>query len=156
MREPRPCELFGGDQGRSASAGSPAASRRGAQPGRFDRAFEAIASARPSALITLADGMLLDNRTRIVAFAATEPAPSHLSRSRVRRGRRVHDVWAEPRGELPARRTFVDKILKGAKPADLPVEQPMKFEFVINLKTAQALGITIPPTLLFQADEVIR
>ena len=66
----------------------------------------------------------------------------------------AYDVSTLDSGRRTA--TYVDKILKGAKPADLPVEQPTKFELVLNLKTAQALGLTIPPPLLFQADEVIQ
>jgi putative ABC transport system substrate-binding protein len=95
-------------------------------------------------------------RTRIVDFAAQSQLPAIY----------MYREWADAGGFMAYgaslrevyRRvaTLMDKILKGAKPADLPIEQPMTFELIINLKTAQALGLTIPPTLLFQADEVIR
>jgi putative ABC transport system substrate-binding protein len=125
-------------------------------PSDVDRAFEAMASPRPSALITLADGMLLDNRARIVAFAAQSRLPAIFPDRDFAEAGGLMTYGPNLAANFRRAAAFVDKILKGTKPADLPVERPMTFELVINLRTAHALGITIPPTLLFQADEVIR
>jgi putative tryptophan/tyrosine transport system substrate-binding protein len=125
-------------------------------PDAFDRAFAAMTSAHAGALLVVGDAMMLPHRRRLAELAATSHLPTMYNlREFVEAGGLLSygtsrpDVWRRAA-------TYVDKILKGAKPADLPVEQPMKFELVINLKTATALGLTIPPTLLFQADEVIQ
>ena len=126
------------------------------EPYPFDQAFATMAEAHADALLMQPSGLFFTRRTEIVDLAVQTRLPG------------IFDVreFAEAGGlmaygnSLPAVfyrvATYVDKILKGAKPAELPVEQAMKFELVINLKTAKALGLTIPPTLLFQADEVIQ
>jgi putative ABC transport system substrate-binding protein len=126
-------------------------------PTELDDAFTAMSREHADALIVLPDLMLVTQRKRIVDFAAKNRMPAMYADSR---------QWVESGGlmlyepSLAANSQraagYVDKILKGAKPADLPVEQPTKFELVINLKTAKALGLTIPNEILFQADEVIR
>jgi putative ABC transport system substrate-binding protein len=122
----------------------------------FENAFTAISKDRPDALFALGDPLMLDQRSQIVAFAAKNRLPA------------IYEHWAYTKAggliaygpdfrELYRRAaTYVDKILKGAKPADLPVEQPTKFELVINMKTAKALGLTIPPPLLLRADQIIE
>jgi putative ABC transport system substrate-binding protein len=122
----------------------------------LDHAFAVITRARADALIVLPDPLVFGLRQRSVEWAARSRLPViYFTREFVEAGGLMTygpDLASRHRHAA----TYVDKILKGAKPADLPVEQPTTFELVINLKTAQALGLTIPPTLLFQADEVLR
>jgi len=125
-------------------------------PDDIDGVFAAIKKERAGALIVLADPMLLGQGTRIAHLAVKSRLPSIYG---IPEHAEAGGLMAYAANRLAIFRraaVYVDKVLKGAKPADLPVEQPTKFEFVINLKTAQALGLTIPPTLLFQADEVIQ
>ena len=126
------------------------------EPNQFDGAFAAMAKERVDALLVVADGMFILHRARLADLAAKNRVPSmHGVRENVEAGGLMSygpsTVAAWRRAAF-----FVDRILKGAKPADLPVEQRTKFELVVNLKTAKALGLLIPPVLLARADEVIE
>ena len=127
-----------------------------AGPDEFASAFSAMTSERADAFIVLPSPMLFGEYGRIVSLAASSHLPAmYQAREFVDAGG-LMSYGANLPDLFRRTATYVDKILKGAKPADLPVEQPTKFEFVINAKTAKALGLTIPPTLLVFADEVIE
>jgi putative tryptophan/tyrosine transport system substrate-binding protein len=126
-------------------------------PTAIDQAFAAAISEGAGALVVFGDGgSFFPHRAHIAELAVTHRLPSIFTTRAFVAAGGLMSYWPSPseRGHRIA--AYVDKILKGAKPGDLPVEQPTQFELVINLKTANALGLTIPPTLLFQADEVIR
>jgi ABC-type uncharacterized transport system substrate-binding protein len=129
-------------------------------PEAFDSAFAAMTRAHAGALLVLGDPMFRQHRSRLAELAATSHLPTMHQVASVRRACMeaggLISYGVDIRENHRRAATYVDKILKGAKPADLPVEPPPKFELVINLKTAQALGLTIPPALLSRADEVIR
>ena len=122
----------------------------------FDGAFSEMTRADAGALTVLPSAMLFIERRRLVDLAAKSRLPAVYTWREfvdagglMAYGPNLADLWRRAA-------TYVDKILKGAKPGDLPVEQPTKFELVINLKTAKALGLTIPPSLLLPADQVIE
>ena len=125
-------------------------------PADIDRAFSKMTRARAGALTVLPSAMLFTERRRLVDLAAKNRLPAvYVQREFVEAGGLM--AYGPNLADLFRRAaTYVDKILKGAKPGDLPVEQPTKFDLVINLKTAKALGLTIPPSLLGRADEVIQ
>jgi len=125
-------------------------------PQEIDSAFAAMTRGRAAALVVLADAILLNQRRQIAELAAERRLPAVYGPSE---HAEAGGLMAYSANLLDLERraaTYVDKILKGAKPADLPVQQPTKFELVINLKTAKALGLTIPPSLLLRADQVIE
>jgi putative tryptophan/tyrosine transport system substrate-binding protein len=125
-------------------------------PDEFDGAFAAMAKERVGALLVLADIIFNNSQTRLVDFATRNRLPAIYG---VRESVEAGGLMSYGPSFLDFYRrsaAYVDKILKGGKPADLPVEQPTKFELVINLQTAKTLGLTIPPTLLSRADEVIE
>ena len=122
----------------------------------FDGAFTTLARERVGGVLVAGSALTASHRVRLAELALQHWLPSMFGvRENVEAGGLM--CYAADHRDLTRRAaTYIDKILKGAKPADLPVEQASKYELVINLKTAEALGLTIPPTLLFQADKVIR
>jgi putative ABC transport system substrate-binding protein len=125
-------------------------------PTEFDKAFETITREGARALMVLPDPMFVSQRGRIVALSAKSRLPAMYAHREfvdagglMFYGASLADMWRRAA-------TYVDKILKGTKPADLPVEQPKKFEFIINLKAAKQIGLTITPNVLARADKVIR
>jgi putative tryptophan/tyrosine transport system substrate-binding protein len=125
-------------------------------PADIDKAFSEIAGARPDAAIVLVSGMLLGERKRLVDLAASNRLPVLYTFRELADAGGLMSYGTSLADLFRRAASYVDKILKGAKPADLPVEQPVKLELVINLKTAQALGLTVPPTLVARADQVIE
>jgi len=124
-------------------------------PTEFEGVFAAMARERAGALLVVADSMFMLHRTRLADLATKSRLPSLGYRELVEAGGLMsYGPNLPDLGRLAA--TYVDKILKGAKPADLPVEQPTKLELVVNLKTAKALGLTIPQSVLGRADQVIE
>jgi len=125
-------------------------------PDKFETAFAAIISAHAGALIVLPDPVLYGQHPRVVTFTAASHLPTLFPEREVAEAGGLIAYGPSIPASFRRAAAYVDKILRGAKPADLPVEQPTKFELVVNLQTARAIGVTIPTSILLGADEVIE
>jgi ABC-type uncharacterized transport system substrate-binding protein len=125
-------------------------------PTKLEDAFLAIKKERVGAFLVVNDPIFIDNRSQVVAFAARSRLPAMYASTTYVGDGGLMSYGADIADLFRRAATYVDKILKGARPGELPVEQPMKFEFVINLKTAKQIGLTIPPNVLARADKVIK
>ena len=125
-------------------------------PADFERVFAVMARERPDGLLFIRDGLTLQHGAQVVDFVTRKAIPSMFEGSELAAAGGLMSYEANVADLLRRGAILVDKILKGATPGDLPFERPTKFELVINLKTAKALGLTIPPSLLQRADQVIE
>jgi len=125
-------------------------------PHDIDNAFAAMAKGGAGAAVVLVDAMFEEHQTRITDLALSRRLPSAYGLIQFVEAGGLVFYGAQEADRFRRAAVFVDKILKGTKPGDLPIEQPTKFELVINMKTAKALGLTIPQSLLLRADEVIQ
>jgi putative tryptophan/tyrosine transport system substrate-binding protein len=125
-------------------------------PNEIERAFAAMKKENAGALVIIQGSFTNFHRSQIVELAAKNRLPTMCEQSMWTEEGCLLSYGNDPHYNWSRAATYVDKILKGTKPSDLPVEQPMKFEFVINLKTAKQIGVTIPPNVLARADKVIR
>jgi putative ABC transport system substrate-binding protein len=128
---------------------------RGQKPD-FERAFQTAVKGRVSAFVTITNGLFNVNRKKIVDLALKHRLPSMYESSAWTEAGGLMSYSADDADQFRRAAIYVDKILKGAKPADLPVEQPTKFELVVNLKTAKQIGLTMPPIVLARTDRVIK
>ena len=124
--------------------------------GALDSALGGIRDARPDAIIVFPDGSTLVNRAKIAQFAIAQRLPSMFGWSEYCHAGGLMSYGANQRETYVRLAAYADKLIRGASPAELPIEQPATFELVLNLKTAKAIGVTIPQSLLVRADEVIR
>ncbi len=126
------------------------------EPQDFERTVAALPHERPDALLTLADPLTLFHRNRIIEMAAKNRLPAMYELSEFVDAGGLMSYGPNIEANYRRAATYVDKILKGAKPADLPVEQPTKFDLIINLKTAKEIGLAIPESVLYRADKLIK
>ena len=126
------------------------------EPSNFDRVFAAMVRERAGALLILTDPVFFGNRARLLALVGERRLPAMTGQRVFTEAGGLMSFGVDANDNFRRSAKYVDKILKGAKPADLPIEQPTRFELVINVKTAGALGLTIPPSLLLRADQVIE
>jgi putative ABC transport system substrate-binding protein len=122
----------------------------------IETAFRVAGKGRADAVLVLQNGVATSHRKELAAFAIRSRLPGMFPRLQFVEDGGLMSYGASIADMDRRAATYVDKILKGAKPADLPVEQPTKFELIINLKTAKQIGLTIPPNVLARADRVIR